>query len=194
MRNYSVLMGNAMNLCKGMPNRSDSARDLLHDTVTKTLDYFSKGKDLPLEEMHFWMIRVMENTFKDIKKSARSRLEVQQATSTSENNDDSDYTDIKRTTMHADPYAREIDVSDADNKLFPHSLSLQIDGESKLNINQCWEKLEAEGQRLLLLNLIDKKSMTTKQIAKKIKKPLGSVCTLLNRYKIQLYQCLKEAI
>ena len=67
MKNYSVLMGNAMNLCKGMPNRSDSARDLLHDTVTKTLDYFSKGKDLPLEEMHFWMIRVMENTFKDIK-------------------------------------------------------------------------------------------------------------------------------
>ena len=118
MKNYSVLMGNAMNLCKDMPNRSDSAKDLLHDTVTKTLDYFSKGKDLPLEEMHFWMIRVMENTFKDIKKSARSRLEVQQATSTSENNDDSDYTDIKRTTVHAVSNAREIDVSDADNKLF----------------------------------------------------------------------------
>ena len=67
----------------------------------------------------------MENTLKTLK-SARSRLEVQQATSTSENNDDSDYTDIKRTTMHADPYAREIDVSDADNKLLPHSLFFKL--------------------------------------------------------------------
>ena len=87
-----------------------------------------------------------------------------------------------------------IDLYDEIEIIENDDLSLQIDGESKLNINQCWEKLEAEGQRLLLLNLIDKKSMTTKQIAKKIKKPFGSVCTLLNRYKIQLYQCLKEAI
>jgi len=194
MKSYSALMARAMNLCKGMPNRHDSATELLHETVAKTLDYFAKGKEIPLGEMHFWMLTVMDNTAKNYKKSARVRLETQL-----HEIDDDDASNENRTTVryrsdHTDQNIKKVNVIEAENKYFPRSLSLQLSPENKLSMSQCWEALGPEGQEIISLNLIGKDALTTKQIAKKMRKPLGTLCVLLNRYKTQLHDCLSGAV
>jgi len=194
MKSYSALMARAMNLCKGMPNRQDSATELLHETVAKTLDYFAKGKEIPLGEMHFWMLTVMDNTAKNYKKSARVRLETQL-----HEIDDDDASNENRTTVryrsdHTDQNIKKVNVIEAENKYFPRSLSLQLSPENKLSMSQCWEALGPEGQEIISLNLIGKDALTTKQIAKKMRKPLGTLCVLLNRYKTQLHDCLSGAV
>ena len=194
MKSYSILMGRAMNLCKGMPNRRDSATDLLHETVTKTLDYFAKGKELPLDEMHFWMITVMDNTAKNYKKSARVRLETQLSETDDEESGSENRATAKYRNDHTDPNVKKVNVIEAENKYFPRSLSMQLSPENKLNMNQCWEALGSEGQEIISLNLIGKDALTTKQIAKKMRKPLGTLCVLLNRYKTQLHDCLSGAV
>jgi RNA polymerase sigma factor (sigma-70 family) len=194
MKSYSSLMARAMNLCKEMPNRRDSATELLHETVAKTLDYFAKGKELPLGEMHFWMLTVMDNTAKNYKKSARVRLETQLRETDDDEAGNENRTTAKYRSDHTDQNIKKVNVIEAENKYFPRSLSMQLSPENKLNMNQCWEALGPEGQEIISLNLISKDALTTKQIAKKMRKPLGTLCVLLNRYKTQLHDCLSGAV
>lgn len=193
IKSYSALMSTAMNLCNGMSNRRDTAEELLHDTVAKTLDYFSKGNHLPLEEMHFWMITVMKNTSRNQKKSARMRLEQKMLSDLEYDETDGDGgKGAQFSTSRSDKNAEKINVIEAENNYFPRSLSMQLTAETKLNMSECWDALGPEGKEIISLNLVGKDNLTTKQIAKLINKPLGTVCVLLNRYKVQLYNCLSS--